>query len=95
MVNNRNKKHVVARSIAKKRAEIEAPEREYIAPPMPKVAERTSAVGLFTRWALHLDGTDEHRCQTCYIAFPEGKPLCDAGQALYDASHPEQAQRQG
>lgn len=48
---------------------------------------KTRPVTQMTLWSNHLDGTDEHRCQTCYIAFPEGSPLCKAGQVLYDASH--------
>lgn len=40
-----------------------------------------------TLWSRHLDGVDEHRCNACHIAFPNREPLCEAGQALYDASH--------
>lgn len=63
--------------------------REYSGPPRfdPYWIVEPEPVTPFYKWSRHLDGADEHRCNYCQEAFVKREPLCEAGQALYDASH--------
>jgi len=80
------------RSVKNVTRDVPEEKRETVPATPKKVRVKAPVVTPMTRWARHLDGADEHRCATCYIAFPEGQDLCDAGQALYAASHPETRQ---